>query len=224
MTRLTDCYCDVFSYVLALLPAKDTTVGYDTIRQDILGLLETADARAAAAGFDPEAGADARFAVCAWVDETILRSGWEGAKIWQTNQLQQRYYATHNAGVEFFNRLDALGDTDSPARETYALCLGLGFSGEFFPEDRLEALGEIRRQAIRKAAGRPLSDFAETDEHLFPQAYQTQTHRGKRFNPWAFDWWFFLIPVLSAVIAAGLYILLRNDLNIQLLGFFGALS
>jgi type VI secretion system protein ImpK len=224
MKRLTDCYCDVFSYVLSLLAAKGTAVAHDTVREDLLGLLDAAGGRAAAAGFAPEEVQDAKFAVCAWVDEAILRSGWDGAKSWRTNQLQQRFFATHNAGVEFFRHLEALEDEAAPVRETYALCLGLGFSGEYFPEDRQEALADIRRRAIRKATGRPLSDFAPEDAFLFPEAYQPKAVRGKRFNPWAFDWWFLCIPLLAVVIAAELYILMRNDLNIQLLGFFGALG
>lgn len=224
MTRLTDCYADVFTYVLALVAAKDAAVGYDTVGQDILGLLEAADARAAAAGYPAEAVDDARFAVCAWVDESILRSGWEGAATWRTSQLQQRFFATHNAGVEFFRRLEAMAETDSPARETYALCLGLGFVGEYFPEERQADLAEVRRRAVRKVTGRALSDFAEREEPLFPEAYQQAAVKGRKFNPWAFDWWFFLIPLLSVVLAAECYLLLRNALNIQLLGFFGALN
>ena len=224
MTRLTDCYADVFTYVLALRRAAAGAAGYDAVRQDILALLAAADARAAGAGFPPDLVDDAKFAVCAWADEAILRSGWDGAAAWRTSQLQQQFFSTHNAGVEFFHRLEALAETDSPARETFALCLGLGFVGEYFPEERQGELAEVRRRAIRQAAGVPLSDFAETEERLFPEAYQPEAVKGRKFNPWAFDWWFFLIPLLTVVIAAECYLLLRNALNIQLLGFFGSLS
>lgn len=224
MTRLTDCYADVFTYVLTLVGAGQAAVGDDAVRQDLLGLLEAAEARALAAGFPPEAATDAKFAVCAWADEAILRSDWDGAAAWRTSQLQQRFFATHNAGVEFFTRLAAMAETDAPARETYALCLGLGFVGEYFPEERQGELAEIRRRAIRKTTGLALSEFTETEEPFFPTAYQDAAITRRTFNPWAFDWWFFLIPVLTAVIAAEGYVLLRNALNIQLLGFFGALG
>lgn len=224
MTRLNDCYCDVFTYVLSLLGAKGGNAGYETVRDDILSLLTTADARAGAEKFDPDDVLNAKFAVCAWVDETLLRSDWEGAKSWRTNQLQQRFFATHNAGVEFFNRLESLRGKESPVRETYALCLGLGFHGEYFEKGRAEDLNALRRQTIREAAGSPASAYGDIGNFLFADAYQPQGSRAKRFNPWAFDWWFFLIPVLTIAIAAELYFLLRNDLNIQLLVFFGSLS
>lgn len=224
MTHLNDCYCGVFSYVLSLLATSQPDAGCDTVSADILGLLEAADTRAVAEQFAPDHIEDAKFAVCAWVDEMLLRSDWEGAKTWRINQLQQRFFATHNAGVEFFDRLAAMGNTDSPARETYALCLGLGFAGEYFVPGREAEFDDIRRQTLRSAAGAPLPAYGETGNLLFPGAYQPQTSPGKRFNPWAFDWWFFLIPVLTVAIAAELYVLLQNDLNLQLLGFFGSLS
>lgn len=224
MTRLNDCYSSVFSYVLYLLDASGAGVGYDKAREDILGLLEDADDMAAAGKYPQQDVLDAKFAVCAWVDETILRSGWEGAKRWGTNQLQQFFFKTHNAGVEFFERMEALRSLDSPARETYALCLGLGFQGKFYVEGREEELSGVRLKTIREAVGKTQPDFSEESRLLFPEAYQALAPKGGRFNPWAFDWWVFLIPVLSAVIAAELYFYLRNDLNIQLLGFFGSLS
>jgi len=224
MIRLNDCYSGVFSYVLYLLEAPGAGVGYDKAREDILGLLAEADDRAAASKFAPEEALDAKFAVCAWVDEIILRSKWEGAKRWGTNQLQQLFFTTHNAGVEFFERLEALRSKDSPARETYALSLGLGFQGKFFVDGREEELSGVRLKSIREAVGKTQPDFSEEGRLLFPEAYQAVMPKSRRFNPWAFDWWVFLIPLLTVVIAAELYFFLRNDLNIQMLGFFGSLS
>ncbi|HWQ09552.1 MAG TPA: DotU family type IV/VI secretion system protein, partial [Holophaga sp.] len=102
MMHLTDCYCDVFAYVLALLEAPGPGVGYDKVREDLLGLFQAAETRAAAAGFDAADVGDAKFAACAWTDETLLRSSWEGAKRWQTAQFQQLFFDTHNAGIAFY--------------------------------------------------------------------------------------------------------------------------
>ncbi len=225
MIRLTDCYGEAFSYVLYLVsPESGAAVGFDKAREDALALLRQADERAGKAGFKPEDVEAARFAVCAFADETILRSSWEGAKRWAGAQLQREFFATHNAGVEFYDRLEALKTTDSPAKETYALCLGLGFQGKFFVERRSEELGGLRLRVLREAAGASRPDFSEQASLFFPEGYQATVMKGRRFNPWAFDWWMFLIPALAAVIAAQLYFYMRGDLNLRLLGFFGSLT
>jgi len=225
MIRLTDCYGEVLSYVLYLAaPKAGEGVGYDKAREDILALLREADARAEKAGYKPEDVEAARFAVCAFSDEAILRSSWEGAKRWAASQLQREFFNTHNAGVEFYDRLEALRQTDSPAKETFALCLGLGFQGKYFVENRPGELDGLRLRAIREAAGATQPDFSDEARLLFPEGYQTGAAKARRFNPWAFDWWMFLIPALAVVIAVELYLYLRGDLNIQLLGFFGSLS
>jgi type VI secretion system protein ImpK len=224
MTHLTDCYCDVFAYVLALVETPGPAIGYDKAREDLLGLVAAAQTQAAAAGFAADDVDEAKFAVCAWTDETLLRSAWEGAKRWQTTQLQQFFFNTHNAGVEFYDKLAALAARDAPAKETFALCLGLGYQGKFFVEGRGRELADLRRDAIRAVLGEDPPRRGDLDRPIFPEAYQPDRAKGTRFNPWAFDWWFFLIPVLAAVMAAEAYLFLRNDLNIQLLGFFGSLS
>lgn len=223
MKHLTDCFCDILAYVLSLVGVSGAGVGHDKARDDLLGLFQDATTQATAAGFAPADIDDAKFAVTAWVDETVLRSAWEGARAWQTAQLQQLFFNTHNAGVAFYDRLDALALRDSPARETYALCLGLGYQGRFFDAGQAGQLAGVRQNAVRAALGEAPAVRGDPDRPLFPEAYQPTAAHGKRFNPWAFDWWFFLIPLLAAVIAAETYLFLRNDLNVQLLGFFGSL-
>jgi len=223
MMHLTDCYGDVFAYVMALVESPSPGIGYDKVRGDILTLLQTAETQAAAAGYDPTDVNDAKFAVCAWVDETVLRSSWEGATRWRSAQLQQLYFQTHNAGMEFYGKLDALLSRKAPPRETFALCLGLGYQGKYFIEDRGRELADLRRGVIRSVLGEDPPQRGDFEHPLFPEAYQPST-AGKRFNPWAFDWWFFCIPILIAIIAAEAYLFLRNDLNIQLLGYFRSLS
>lgn len=223
MTRLTDLYCDAVTVVLALLQTPDADVGYDKARKDILAALAAADTQAAAR-FESDDAAQAKFAVCAWIDEAILRSNWPGAKTWGTSQLQQLFFSTHNAGTEFYERLAALRGTASPALETYALCLGLGFRGAYFVDARHAEHDTIRHDALLAAAGVSRVLPEGLDGPLFPHAYQATAAQTKKFNPWAFDWWFFLIPVLSVLIAAELYVFFRQDLNLQLLGFFGSLG
>ena len=222
MTHLNDFFCDIFAYVLALVEASGPGAGYDKVREDLLGLFQAAEDKAAA-NFGAEDIRQAKFAVAAWTDETVLRSNWEGAKPWRTAQLQQLFFNTHNAGVAFYEMLAALTAADAPARETFALCLGLGYQGKYFDPDQDRVLAQTRRETIRAVLGEALPAHGDGDRPLFPEAYQPEQVHGRRFNPWAFDWWFFFIPILAMIIAGEAYLLLRNDLNMQLLGFFGSL-
>ena len=72
---------------------------------------------------DPRDYDDARFAVCAWVDEVILHMLWIHRDLWQRNLLQNKYYGTVNAGSEFYDRLNILGHGNVIVREVYFLCL-----------------------------------------------------------------------------------------------------
>ena len=198
---------------------------YERAREDILGLLDKAGVCARGRGFRAEDIAESHFAVCAWIDEAILTSAWSGAPEWKKLQLQRDFYNTNNAGVEFFERLEALGANHKPVREVYALCLALGFHGRYFHPDYQPVLAEIKSRNLELLLG----DMATAQDlaglKLFPQGYlggQKVTSRSMRFRP--FDWFSFLIPLVGAVISVELYFFYRNSLNIKLLEFFGNLQ
>ncbi|WP_027212216.1 DotU family type IV/VI secretion system protein [Burkholderia sp. WSM2232] len=113
--------------------AAASNVG-DTLRS----LIEAANAAAQRAGFSERDVLDAQFAVAAWIDECAMTLGWAGANAWRASPLQRHYFGTTRAGVEFFQRLDALALDAWPVREVFALVLIAGFKGQFAGRPQME--------------------------------------------------------------------------------------
>ncbi len=222
--RLIDCHLEAFAYTLYMIREGDQAArSLEKARADILELLTQAESCGRALGFKTEDLLEAKFAVCAWIDETILTSSWPGTAEWRKAQLQREFFNTTNAGVEFFEHLETLGPKNQPIREVYSLCLALGFRGRFFPEDQRKALEALKDENLFGVLGELARENDLSGVKLFPDAYwsKDKAKRKGKFRP--FDWYALLIPLISVIIAAQLYMFFKNDLNIQLLEFFGSL-
>ena len=174
--RLIDCFSETFSYILqqkAAIEAGDTP-DYETVRLGVERLLAE-HATYSAGGFTREQYDTAKFAMAAFVDETMLLSDWEHRDRWARELLQRSHFQTANAGEEFFARLDGLSPFDPgerDIREVYFYCLALGFVGKYYrPGDRAR-LEELRRSNFRLL--RDGDDYAATrgEAELFPGARQ----------------------------------------------------
>lgn len=76
----------------------------------------------------------AKYAYCALVDETILRSGFSIRDTWEREPLQLVFFGDQLAGENFFTRLDTLrnhGAASLQALEVFHYCLLLGFQGKY---------------------------------------------------------------------------------------------
>jgi len=99
-----------------------------------------------------------KFALAAFVDETVLTTHSPVSAEWEKFPLQLEYFGEHLAGVKFFERLDELLkqiQTDADVVEVYYLCLLLGFKGKYgvYMEDQLKEL--IKNTAVQlKRVGR----------------------------------------------------------------------
>ncbi len=144
---LTELASDIFLLVLGFRERADS-VDFNTLHQGVLKLFEEFDKKAKSLKFDPDAVADARYALAAFVDEAILRSQWVGKEQWADNPLQLQFFETYLAGEGFFEKLDSLrtrGESAVEVIEIYYLCLVLGFEGKYGMEgtERLEALAKL---------------------------------------------------------------------------------
>jgi len=170
--QLTDCFAELFALggkLRVLLPAEKP--GCEELRARFDRLLAQGDALAAAAGFPEKERESARFALCAWLDETVLDSGWEERPLWLRDQLQCAHFGTADAGVLFFQELDALGPDRHALREIYYLCLALGFTGRFCQPDDRHRLQQLKGANLQLMTGN--SGFAPPAEggRLFTEAY-----------------------------------------------------
>lgn len=173
--RLPDLFVDVMAYALALKHCPPgAALPYDRVRSDVLRLLGRAETLAKEKSMAVGDFEAARFAACAFVDEAILNSPWEGKHLWQREALQRTFYGTAEGGVDFFERLNGLGPFQQEVREVYDLCLALGFLGRFChkgDEHLLESLKEANLKILfNSPTGTPSLRGLEQTE-LFPGSH-----------------------------------------------------
>jgi type VI secretion system protein ImpK len=95
-------------------------------------------------GIDNEKIALAKFALVAFLDETIFSSEWSKKDEWLADPLQIKLFDTFNAGEEFFNKMAELrlrSNQNIDVLEIYYLCLSLGFKGKY----QLQSPENLRR-------------------------------------------------------------------------------
>jgi type VI secretion system protein ImpK len=176
------------SYFLKTASARQPA--YSQVKADILRLLGQSEECVKKGLFPREEYDQARFAICAWVDEAILSSGWKEKAQWQREQLQRLYYQTTEAGEEFFERLNAVGFQQRAVREVYYLCLALGFMGRHCNPGDEFLLGQLKTSNLKLLLGTSVGIPSLEREQLFPDAYPTDAFevgpRERRFRFSAF--------------------------------------
>jgi type VI secretion system protein ImpK len=90
---------------------------------------------ARAANYSAEQVRDTQYALCAFLDESVLRAGdTELRRHFELRPMQFHYFQVHLAGEGFFEKINALrADVrqNLDVLEVYHLCLALGFEGKF---------------------------------------------------------------------------------------------
>jgi type VI secretion system protein ImpK len=178
MMQLSDCFMGLMAYTTYLCQGRmSNPPSGEEARRRFDDLLQQARRCCHEAGFTEDEWQESLFAVCAWIDETILCSEWSERDKWQEDQLQRLHFQTMNGGEEFFNRLAILDPEATSIREVYAYCLALGFKGRYFlPEDD-KKLVEIQKANLLLVKDN--LDMSVT-EKLFPDGYSGATSAVKR--------------------------------------------
>ena len=205
--RLIDCFIDVITYTSYFRAHSESEHrSFEDVRDDYRELFDKSEEYRCDEKFSHAEWDTARFAVCAWIDESVLCSLWEGKAAWAHRQLQREYYDTTNGGEEFFERLDALGPEEKDIREVYAYCLGLGFQGRYFRKEDERRLLHVKASNLQYIMEHNLkSDLAGDRDNLFPGAYSVssgQVSRKKAGSAISFFTLFFLVwpPALFAAL------------------------
>jgi type VI secretion system protein ImpK len=174
--HLTDCFMQLVAYVVYFQQntAKQQPP-FETVKADIKRLLSESEAYVKKGLFTPDDHDQARFVICAWVDEVILGSAWEHKHLWQREQLQRFYYNTTDAGEEVFERLNALGFHQQQVREVYYLCLALGFKGRFIHHGDEYLLEQLKTSNLKLLLGSSVGVPSLERAELFPEAYPSQS-------------------------------------------------
>ena len=149
-------------------------MSFGHVQTDVQRLLSETESAMRSGGVDTEEYNEARFAVCAWVDEALLSSAWVGKTEWQRDSLQRKYFQTSDAGQEFFERLNRLGQHQRDAREIYYLCLAMGFKGRYHQEGDEPLLEQLKTSNLKFLLGSSVGLPSLERSELFPEAYPVE--------------------------------------------------
>jgi len=131
---LKDLVQDFISMALIVRRARPVT-SVDAFGSSVDRFFETLEREARAANYSVEQVKDTQYALCAFLDESVLRSGDNDLRQhFELQPLQFRYFGVHLAGQGFFDKIDALRadvKQNLEVLEVYHLCLALGFEGKF---------------------------------------------------------------------------------------------
>jgi len=169
--HIIDNFMPVIAYVVTFRgAAPERRPEYWQVKEDIGRLVSRSEETCREAGVDPGDFEQARFMVCAWVDEALLASDWSQKQLWQREQLQRIYYNTTEAGVEVFERLESLGQNRHDVREVYSLCLALGFKGRYIGQGDEFLLEQLKAANLKMLSDSPAGILPLETLELFPGA------------------------------------------------------
>jgi type VI secretion system protein ImpK len=161
----------LFAYVKAL--EESSSGSAEEASKQLNHLIATAEKNALTVGHSMREFHAGLFPVVAWADEQISRiTRWESSLIWQRFLLQKQYFKTTVAGIEFFQRLEALETEDEGVRELYLLCLCMGFLGRYSTDPQAIELSKLRETQYYLLNDSGFLISASDSPLLFPFAYK----------------------------------------------------
>jgi type VI secretion system protein ImpK len=126
------------------------------LRPKIAAMLTDFEKRAERYRFSSKIIQVSKFALAAFVDETVLSSNFNLKDEWEKNPLQLEYFGEQLAGDKFFEKLLAMikqVDVTADAVEIYYVCMLLGFKGRYgvYEKEKLLAIMQQTANALVKA-------------------------------------------------------------------------
>lgn len=149
---------------------------HDAVRGEMISKLRQFVSRCREAGIADTEIAEARYALVAFIDDRVLKSGWAGRQAWMNSPLQLQFFREYTAGENFFGRMRALIHRRQPlfALEVYYLCIALGFAGA------MQAAGTSPGATSYIEPARALLLQGVSADRVAPNAVPAQIHRAPR--------------------------------------------
>jgi type VI secretion system protein ImpK len=170
--RLSDYFTDIITYTILLQKNQGLErVSFDQASADMDKLTRDSEILFEKSESTREDYDLARFAVFAWIDETIMGGSWEGRGQWQGEQLQRRYFQTSDAGELFFQKLNTIGPHQNHVREVYYICLALGFTGQYCNQGDDMLLDQLKTSNLKLLTGSSVDLPSINHLKLFPDSY-----------------------------------------------------
>jgi len=169
---LKDLVQDFISMALIVRKGRQVT-SVTAFEASVDNFFSNLEHEARSANYSVEQVKDTQYALCAFLDESVLRSGDnELRRHFELQPLQFRYFGVHLAGEGFFEKIDSLRSDvkkNLDVLEVYHLCLALGFEGKFSlgQKDQLRYLANTLGQDIARYKKTPKAlspDWALPDQ------------------------------------------------------------
>ena len=145
----------------------------NSLRDTMDTLLKQMEQDAEVSGYKESPTQDAKFALAAFADETVLTASFPLRSEWEKYPLQLEYFGEQLAGVKFYERLEELmksPEENADVIEVYYLCLLVGYKGKYkiYFEDQLrgviDQVADCLRRANRLRAGALSPHWRVTDQ------------------------------------------------------------
>ena len=119
---------DIFVYVIDLLSRIEHNEQPKHLdeRSQIRALIERAEVRVDSR----EEWKLAKYALVAWIDETLTQAEWNARKGWREKTLENSYFKSDDAAIQFFVKArEAQEFANKDALEVFYICVMVGFRG-----------------------------------------------------------------------------------------------
>ncbi len=150
---LKDLVKDFMSMALIIRRGREVTSS-NAFEDSVDAFFKRLEHEARAAHYSAAQVKDIQYALCAFLDESVLRSDDHSLRLpFEMRPMQFRYFGVHLAGEGFFEKIDVLRNdvrANLDVLEVYHLCLALGFEGKFSvgEKDQLRYLANTLGQDI----------------------------------------------------------------------------
>jgi type VI secretion system protein ImpK len=128
----------------------------------VSGLLQNYEKNCISKGITPSEAYEARYILCAFLDEIVLNTPWGHGSMWSNHSLLSTLHNDTTGGERFFQILSEKANIPAQNQNLLELmyhCLGLGFQGKFAVQDNgraaLEQIGNGLYRTLRQLKGEP---------------------------------------------------------------------
>lgn len=183
----------------------------DGLLAHVTELVKTYERNCIAAGTTPDVAYEARYIICAFIDEIVLNTPWGASSNWSHNGLLSALHSDTSGGERFFQILAR--KSDAPGQNLALLelmyhCLRLGFQGKFAVQDN----GPAALEQISAGLFKTIRDLkGEVDSDLSP--HWSGVSDGRPMVAKLIPWWVVAATLggLLALTFTGFFFALNDD-------------
>ncbi|MDN4502247.1 type IVB secretion system protein IcmH/DotU [Alteromonadaceae bacterium BrNp21-10] len=177
----------------------------------VSGLMQNFEKNCINQGIAPDVAYEARYILCAFIDEIMLNTPWGHNSVWSHRSLLSTLHNDTTGGERFFQILARKSDAPSqngPILELMYHCLSLGFQGKFAVQDN----GRAALDQITQGVYRTIRDLhGEVNQELSGQ-WQPATD-GRPMVAKLIPWWVVaaVLGGILSIVYAGFFFTLNDD-------------